>query len=172
MAAKQLAHLSKKPQNPPIASKTSHHLWAHHHPEVFASHLTTMRTQSAGTAFAHSPKRTLSVYLTLPSDVDVSPREVTCHSKPWGQTLNQELTSQWRFQFPLPFCEKKKKTLQVSPHESRTKNHPTSISGAPCHSPCPCGLRTCTIRKYSPDVISAATVCRSRTEYLKIIGLC
>lgn len=41
------------------------------------------------------------LHLTLPSDADVSPKEATCHSKPWGQTLNQELTSQWRFQFPV-----------------------------------------------------------------------
>ena len=158
MAAKQLAHLSKKPQNPPIASKTSHHLWAHHHPEVFASHLTTMISVGRHSV-AHSPLQHF-LHLTLPSDADVSPREATCHSKPWGQNIEPRTHVTVAVSISPPPSEKKKEPLQVSPHESRTKN--SSDFNLRCSLPFALSMWVADL--YHPEILTGRHICCDRLQ--------
>ena len=67
--------------------------------------------------------------------------------------------------FDIDGLEHLRSTFSIRYHSLYFAIH--SEFGAPCHSPCPCGFRICTIRKYSPEVTSGATVCKSKTEYLR-----
>lgn len=136
------AHLSRKPQNPPIASKKSHHLEALHHQVASVSHLT-----------AAGWRLILMAWLRLFSANSIS-RDSWMLLPQWGLIT--------------PSLDWLRTSWNILEHRSTERVFAIhSELCAPCHSPCPCGFRICTIRKYSPEVTSGATVCKSKTEYLR-----